>query len=174
MNLKNKTFFALALGLFVAGVATKSVATIQSVESRPEVTKGDILDLAKQCGKFTILLTAIERAGLTEEFKKEGPFTVLAPTDEAFKRMSEGELEDLLKDKDYLKSLLLVHVIEGQTRIRDAVMREELRSIDGTPLFFHTNEAGTFVNDSKIIMADIEATNGMVHVIDTVLYPFKK
>lgn len=173
MKLRNKTFFLFALTLFVTGIATKSIATLQNVESSPEVTRGTILDLAKQSGKFNILLRAVDEAGLTEELKKEGPFTLLAPTDDAFKRMSEGEIEDLMKDKEYLKSLLLVHVIDGRTKIKDAVIREELVSADGTPLYFYTNEVGTFVNDSKVIMADIEATNGIVHVIDTVLYPFK-
>jgi len=142
-------------------------------KDEPQVTKGSILQMAKQSGKFNVLLKAIEVAGLTEEFEKEGPITVLAPTDDAFKRMSQQELDDLLADKEYLRDLVLLHVVDGAVKMNDMIARTELKSREGDTLFVYKNEAGTFVNDARVIMADIEATNGIAHVIDTVLFPWK-
>lgn len=143
------------------------------IAASTQVTKGTILEMAKQSKKFNILLKAIEIAGLKEEFDKAGPFTVLAPTDDAFRRMSQQELDDLLADKEYLRDLILLHVIDGSVKINDMIARSELKSREGETLFAYKNESGSFVNDSKVVMADIEATNGIVHVLDTVLFPWK-
>lgn len=153
-----------APNLLVADVKTNTV---------PDVTQGDIIDLAKQSGKFNILLRALEETGLLEQLRQEGPITVFAPTDDAFRRMDSYELNELFKDKEYLKSLLLVHVVDGKIKIKEAVERTELVSREQVPLFVYTNDSGTFVNDAKVIMGDVAAKNGIVHVIDTVLYPFK-
>ena len=174
MNLKRTSLILLIIGFFVAGLTPLSYASDQGeARPHPEIKKGTIFEMAKQSGKFTILLKALEITGLTEELQKEGSITVLAPTDDAFRRMSDGEREDLLKDKEYLKDLILMHVIDGAVKLKDAVAREKIISKEGEELFFYTDAAGTFVNDSKVIMADVEATNGVVHVIDTVLFPWK-
>lgn len=168
------TAFSLAiLGTHPASALTSSCSGETQCPDHPQVTKGTILQMAKQSGKFNILLKAIEVAGLTEEFDKEGPFTVLAPTDDAFKRMSEQELADLLKDVEYLRDLLLLHVVDGAEKINDMISRSEMPSREGDTLFVYKNDSGTFINDSRVLMADIEATNGIVHVIDTVLFPWK-
>ncbi|NBX81669.1 fasciclin domain-containing protein [bacterium] len=167
----------IVLGLFavclLGGVSATSFSTEQGDACHPQIQKGKLLDMARQSGKFTLLLKALEITGLDKELDKEGPVTLLAPTDEAFKRMSQEEIQALLKDKEYLTELLLHHVIEGAVRVNDAVAREVIVSMEGQELFFYRDEAGTFVNDSKIIMGDIEATNGIAHVIDTVLFPMK-
>lgn len=173
MNLKRTGLVLLLVGFFVAGITPRSYASDQGTCPHPEIQKGTIFEMAKQSGKFTILLKALEITGLTEELQKAGSITVLAPTDDAFRRMSEGERNDLLNDKEYLRDLILLHVIDGAVKVKDAVSREKVVSREGEDLFFYTDEAGTFVNDAKIVMADIEATNGVVHVIDTVLFPWK-
>lgn len=174
MNLKRTSLVLLLVGFFLAGNATLSRACDQQDSCpHPQIQKGTILEMAKQSGKFTFLLKALEITGLTEELEKEGPMTVLAPTDDAFRRMSEGERNDLLNDKAYLRDLILLHVVDGSVKVEDAISREKVVSKEGDSLFFYKDEAGTFVNDAKIIMADIEATNGVVHVIDTVLFPWK-
>lgn len=177
MNIPLNRWFVLAVSLFCL-VGTGSVfAANQNGDDQkkdePQVTRGSIIEMAKQSGKFNILLKAIEVTGLTEEFEKEGPVTVLAPTDDAFKRMSQQELDDLLADKEYLRDLVLLHVVDGAVKINDMIARTELKSREGDTLFVYKNEAGTFVNDAKVLMADIEATNGIAHVIDTVLFPWK-
>ncbi|MFM8268787.1 MAG: fasciclin domain-containing protein [Pseudomonadota bacterium] len=172
MKLK-RNLILLLVGLCVAGMSPRSFASDQGKCPHPEIKKGTILEMAKQSGKFTFLLKALEITGLTEEFQKEGNITVLAPTDDAFRRMSERERNDLLTDKEYLTELLLLHVIDGSVKVKDAIAREKVVSKEGETLFFYKDASGTFVNDAKIIMADIEATNGVVHVIDTVLFPWK-
>jgi len=178
------TAFSLAFlgspsGMSLAGMSLAGTALASSHQGdtrcpdHPQVTKGTILEMAKQSGKFNILLEAIEVAGLTEEFEKAGPFTVLAPTDDAFKRMSEQELNDLLRDVNYLRDLILLHVFDGAEKISNMIARSELTSREGETLFVYKNDSGTFINDSRVIMADIEATNGIVHVLDTVLFPWK-
>ena len=174
MKLKRLSAILFMIGFFVAGINSVSIASDQGeTRPHPQITKGTILEMAKQSGKFTILLKALEVTGLTGELEKEGPMTVLAPTDDAFRRMSADELDALLNDKEYLRDLILVHVIDGALRIKDAVAREQVVSKKGDTLFFYTDDSGTFVNDSKVIMADVEATNGVAHVIDTVLFPFE-
>jgi len=174
MNLKRTSLVLLLVGFFLTGSSTFCHASDpQETCPHPEIQKGTILEMAKQSGKFTILLKALEITELTQELEKEGPMTLLAPTDDAFRRMSENERNDLLNDKAYLRDLVLLHVIEGAVKIEDAISREKVISREGDSLFFYKDAAGTFVNDSKVIMADIEATNGVVHVIDTVLFPWK-
>lgn len=173
MNPIKKTVLGLFAVCLLGGVSAPSFSTDQGDACHPQIKKGKLLDMARQSGKFTLLLKALEITGLDKELDKEGPLTILAPTDEAFKRMSQEEIQALLKDKEYLTELLLHHVIEGAVKINDAVAREVVVSMEGQELFFYRRDTGTFVNDSKILMADIEATNGIAHVIDTVLFPMK-
>ena len=173
MNQIRKTVLGMFAVCLLGGMSVPSFSTDQGDACHPQIKKGKLIEMARQSGKFTLLLKALEVTGLDKELDKEGPLTLLAPTDEAFKRMSQEEIQALLEDKEYLAELLLHHVIDGAVKINDAVAREVIVSMEGQELFFYRRDTGTFVNDSKIIMADIEATNGIAHVIDTVLFPMK-
>lgn len=178
MKIPFSRLFVTALSLVALGSQPgNALASCHSDNTQcpdhPQITKGTILQMAKQSGKFNTLLKAIEITGLREEFEKEGPFTVLAPTDDAFNRMSEQELDDLFKDVEYLRDLILLHVFDGAEKINNMIARSELTSREGDTLFVYKNDSGTYINDSRVIMADIEATNGIVHVVDTVLFPWK-
>jgi len=132
----------------------------------------DIVDTAVDAGSFTTLAAALGSAGLVETLKGEGPFTVFAPTDEAFAALPEGTVEDLLKpeNKDKLAAILTYHVVAGKvmsTDLSDGMMAPTVEGSDVTI----TTEGGVMVNDATVTTADIEASNGVIHVIDTVLMP---
>jgi uncharacterized surface protein with fasciclin (FAS1) repeats len=132
----------------------------------------DIVDTAVDAGSFTTLAAALGAAGLVETLKGEGPFTVFAPTDEAFAALPEGTVEDLLKpeNKDKLAAILTYHVVAGKvmsTDLSDGMMAPTVEGSDVTI----TTEGGVMVNDATVTTADIEASNGVIHVIDTVLMP---
>jgi len=128
-----------------------------------------IFPLAEEAG-FTTLVAAVKAAGLDETLTNDGPFTVFAPTDEAFAKLPEGTVEGLLANPDQLKKVLLYHVVSGNVMASDVVKLESAKTLNGTELAINT-KSGVMVNDSNVIKTDIEASNGTVHVIDTVLIP---
>ena len=133
----------------------------------------DIVDTANANGSFTTLVAAVTAAGLADTLKGAGPFTVFAPSDEAFAALPAGTIEKLVQpeQRDALTALLLLHVLPGAVRARDVdgqVLRPE--SVGGIPLDIDGN-AGVRVNGARVTTADIECTNGVIHVIDRVLQP---
>lgn len=128
-----------------------------------------IFPLAEDAG-FTTLVAVIKAAGLEETLTIEGPFTVFAPTDEAFANLPEGTVEALLADPVKLKKVLLYHVVSGSVTSAQIVELTEAMTLEGTDVTIGT-EDGVEINNAKVVQADIEATNGTVHVIDTVLIP---
>ncbi|NBX92539.1 MAG: fasciclin domain-containing protein [Proteobacteria bacterium] len=140
-----------------------------------QIKKGTIVEIAKASGKFTILLKALEKTGLMESIDQaQGPLTLFAPTDDAFNQLAQSEMEALMNDKELLKDVLLYHVVEGRLTVKEATSREVVQSAEGDDLFFFRDEKGYGVNEANIICADIEASNGIVHVIDYVLFPMVK
>lgn len=134
--------------------------------------KKDIVDTAIAVGKFKTLVTAVKAAGLVEALKGPGPFTVFAPTDEAFAKLPPGTVEGLLKDIPALKNILLYHVVAGaKVKAAVAVTLKEAKMANGQKVKLEFDGANLFVNDSKVIMTDVETSNGVIHVIDTVLLP---
>ena len=135
--------------------------------------KLDIVDLAVANGSFTKLVEAVQAAGLVETLKGERPFTVFAPTDEAFAKLPEGTLETLLKpeNKMMLADILLYHVVPGSVKAADVSDGLIADSALGTSLFFKLDMGKAYVNEAQIVMTDIEASNGIIHVIDTVILP---
>jgi len=131
----------------------------------------DIVDTASAAGNFQILLAAVQEAGLEETLRSEGPFTVFAPTDEAFSELEEGMLDALLEDTETLTQILLFHVIPGAVRSGDLSDGLEAETAQGSTVTFSVTEDGAMVEDANIVQTDIEATNGVIHVIDTVLLP---
>jgi uncharacterized surface protein with fasciclin (FAS1) repeats len=148
-----KTLIALAL---TAGVTLSAMAQ-------------DIVDTANKAGNFTTLVTAIKAAGLVDTLKSAGPFTVFAPTDEAFAKIPKATLDGLLADKAALTKVLTYHVIPGKVMAKD-VKAGTVKTVQGQELTITTNK-GVMVNKSTVTATDINTSNGVIHVIDTVLMP---
>jgi uncharacterized surface protein with fasciclin (FAS1) repeats len=135
-------------------------------------TAADIVDTAI-AGKFNALVTAVKAAGLVDTLKGPGPFTVFAPTDEAFANLPAGALEDLLKpeNKAKLQSVLTYHVVPGKVMSRDVVKLDSAKTAEGSTIQIKATENGVMVNDAHVVKADIAASNGVIHVIDKVILP---
>ncbi|MBI1321004.1 MAG: fasciclin domain-containing protein [Candidatus Hydrogenedens sp.] len=132
--------------------------------------KKNIVEVATEAGMFTTLLKAAVAADLAETLSGEGPFTVLAPTDEAFAKLPEGALAGLLEKPEALKEVLLNHVISGKVLAADVVKLEEADSLHGDSLTIDT-EDGVSIGGAKVVKTDVMASNGVIHVIDTVILP---
>lgn len=135
--------------------------------------KKDLVDTAVNAGQFNTLVAAVEAAGLVDTLKGEGPFTVFAPTDEAFAALPKGTLEDLLKpeNKDKLAAILTYHVVPGKVMASDVAGAETMAaSVQGQELKINGSD-GVMINEATVTQADIGASNGVIHVIDKVLLP---
>jgi uncharacterized surface protein with fasciclin (FAS1) repeats len=130
----------------------------------------NIIDTAADAGKFTTLLAALRTADLTDTLKGKGPFTVFAPSDEAFKKLKTPDLDALLKDKAKLKSLLTYHVVSGSVAAKD-IKAGDLKTLEGRPIAATLSGGSVTVNGAKVTKADIAASNGMIHIIDKVIMP---
>lgn len=135
--------------------------------------KQDIVDTAVAAGSFKTLATALQAAGLIDTLKGKGPYTVFAPTDEAFAKLPAGTVETLLKpeNKEKLKAILLYHVVAGQVTATQAMKLSSAKTVGGQDVTISTKDGTVMVNDAKVVKADVIASNGVIHVIDTVLLP---
>jgi uncharacterized surface protein with fasciclin (FAS1) repeats len=129
-----------------------------------------IVDVAVQAGKFNTLVQAVQAAGLVETLSGEGPFTVFAPTDEAFAQIPQETLQAVLADKEKLTAILTYHVVPGKLMAADVVRSTQLQTVQGQSITVST-EGGVRVDDANVIQTDIEADNGVIHVIDQVIMP---
>jgi len=134
-------------------------------------SKKDIVTIAVESGKFNTLAKALTEAGLVEALKSDGPFTVFAPTDEAFAKLPKGTIEALLNDKETLKKILLYHVVSGQVTSTEVVSLNKAETLSGQNIKIQTKDGAVMINDSKVTTADVMAKNGVIHIIDTVLIP---
>jgi uncharacterized surface protein with fasciclin (FAS1) repeats len=157
-----------ALGMFVA----TGLAPTQAGSYGSSMTKADIVDTAVAAGSFNTLVTAVKAAGLVETLKGTGPFTVFAPTDAAFNKIPKAQLDALLADKDALTAVLTYHVVPGRIMAADLIAKRYTTAItvQGDMVKIDARNNVT-VNDANVIKADIVASNGVVHVIDTVILP---
>jgi uncharacterized surface protein with fasciclin (FAS1) repeats len=130
----------------------------------------DIVDTAVAAGSFKTLVTALEEAGLVETLKGQGPFTVFAPTDEAFAKIPQDQLNALLADQEKLTAVLTYHVVAGKAVAAD-VKSGPLETVQGQTLTVEVSATGVRVDNAQVIQADVMASNGVIHVIDTVLMP---
>jgi uncharacterized surface protein with fasciclin (FAS1) repeats len=154
-----------ASALVVALVATSAV----SLRANEPAAK-DIVDTAVAAGNFKTLAKALEAAGLIETLKGAGPFTVFAPTDEAFAKLPAGTLDALLKDKAKLIAVLTYHVVPGKVMAADVVKLKEAKTVQGQSIKIDTS-AGVKVDGANVIKTDIACSNGVIHVIDSVILP---
>jgi uncharacterized surface protein with fasciclin (FAS1) repeats len=130
----------------------------------------DIVDTAVSAGSFNTLVAAVKKAGLVETLKGDGPFTVFAPTDEAFSKIPEDQLNALLADKEALTKVLTYHVVAGKVMAKDVVKLTSAPTVQGQSLRINT-DSGVMVNDARVVKTDIETSNGVIHVIDSVMLP---
>ena len=129
----------------------------------------DIVDTAVSAGSFKTLVTAVQAAGLVDTLKGAGPFTVFAPTDEAFAKIPKEQLDALLKDKAKLTAVLTYHVVPGKLMAKD-VQAGKVKTVQGSELTVGTT-GGVTVDSAKVVATDVTASNGVIHVIDTVIMP---
>ena len=140
-------------------------------EMSEEAMGGTIVDVAAEAGTFTTLLAAAEAAGLVDTLNSEGPFTVFAPTDDAFAALPEGTVEGLLADPDALRAILLYHVVAGDVRAADVVNLTSATTVNGADVSIEVVDGQVLVGGATVVAADVEASNGVIHVIDAVLIP---
>ncbi len=154
----------------LAAAATTAVGIMAGSAS---VQAADIVDTAVAAGQFKTLAAALDAAGLVDTLKGEGPFTVFAPTDEAFAKLPAGTVETLLKpeNKDQLTAVLTYHVVPGKVMAADVVKLSEANTVNGKMVRVKVDGGDVMINDAKVTAADIAASNGVIHVIDTVILP---
>jgi len=135
----------------------------------------DIVDTAVKADNFNTLVTAVQEAGLVNALKGDGPFTVFAPTDEAFAALPEGILNNLLANPDLLTEVLLYHVVEGKVMAEDVVGLNGTKAatLNGKEVSINVSDGKVFINEAQVITTDVKATNGVIHVIDSVLVPYE-
>jgi uncharacterized surface protein with fasciclin (FAS1) repeats len=146
------------------GIVAASVAATSSIAAEK-----DIVDTAISAGSFKTLVIAVQKAGLVETLKGKGPFTVFAPTDEAFAKIPKAQLDALLADKAALTKVLTYHVVAGKVMAAD-VKAGNAKSVEGSDITI-TTEGGVMVDKAKVVKTDIVASNGVIHVIDSVMMP---
>ena len=139
--------------------------------SAEQTEMGDIVETAEAAGDFNTLLAAVEAAGLVETLKGEGPFTVFAPTDEAFAALPEGTFDTLLADTEALTQVLLYHVVPGAVTADQVVGLESAQTVQGGSVSISTEDDKVFINDAQVVAADVLTSNGVIHVIDKVIIP---
>jgi uncharacterized surface protein with fasciclin (FAS1) repeats len=147
-------------------------AEMEGEAEESTMAEEDIVDTASAAGEFGTLVTAVQAAGLVDALKGEGPFTVFAPTDEAFAALPEGTLDTLLADPEGdLSQILLYHVVPGKVMAADLRDGMEAETLQGMSVTFSISDDGAMVDGANIIATDIEVSNGVIHVIDAVLLP---
>ena len=136
-------------------------------------TNQDIVDTAVGAGQFKTLATALKAADLVETLKGPGPFTVFAPTDEAFAKLPAGTVENLLKPKNKAKltAILTYHVVPGAVKAEQVTGLDEAKTVNGAMVKVSTEDGKVMINDATVVTPDIEASNGVIHVIDKVILP---
>ena len=157
--------------LLILFLAIPALALAGSYKS--SMDKKDIVDTAQSAGSFNTLVTAINAAGLTDTLRGKGPFTVFAPTDEAFSKLPPGTVENLLKPENVakLQAILTYHVVPGKVMAKDAVNLTSAKTVNGQDFKVSKSGNDLMVDNAKVIKTDIMASNGVIHVIDSVIMP---
>lgn len=158
--------------LYLTHAVALLAALAVSVPSYAASTK-DIVDTAVGAGNFNTLAKALQAAGLVDTLKGDGPFTVFAPTDEAFAKLPAGTLDELLKpeNKEKLVAILTYHVVPGKVTANEVVKLHDAKTVNGKAVQIKTDGSKVMVDNANVVKADIHCSNGVIHVIDTVLLP---
>ena len=169
MTTLRTTLAAAALGLatlsFPAGLRAETPVPVKTAKA-----PGDVIDIAVGDGRFTVLAKALQAAGLIDTLKGAGPFTVFAPTDAAFAKLPAGTVEGLLADKAKLTAVLTYHVVPGRLTAADVAKARSLKTVQGSSLTVEASK-GVKLDGATVIVADVAASNGVIHAIDTVVLP---
>ena len=168
-----KTLKTLFAALIISSFVFSGNVSAQCATDTEEKKSSDIVDLAVSTEFLSTLVTAVKAGDLVETLKGNGPFTVFAPTNDAFSALPEGTLESLLlpENKDKLVAILSYHVVPGKVKSADLSDGMKAKTVQGSNIEVDISESGVKVNDASVTKADIEASNGVVHVIDKVILP---
>jgi uncharacterized surface protein with fasciclin (FAS1) repeats len=181
--MKQSTLIMAIVAILVIGVGafafmnmqqkpvTEKNTTPVAVESEEKTMNKTIVDIASENSDFSTLVAAVKAAGLVETLSGEGPYTVFAPTNEAFAKLPAGTVEALLKDKEKLTKILTYHVVSGKVMAKDVVGLTSAKTVEGSDLTVKVENGKVMINNANVTTTDIEASNGVIHVIDTVLLP---
>ncbi|MCC5907985.1 MAG: fasciclin domain-containing protein [Balneolaceae bacterium] len=169
-----KTIKTLGLTILALALLAMAPAAIENSDTEQSHNhNSDIVDLAVQTDVLSTLVAAVEAAGLVETLKSDGPFTVFAPTNEAFEALPDGVLESLLmeENRDQLIEILTYHVVPGKVMSSDLSDGMTAETVQGTEITISLSNYGVSVDDASVVQADVEASNGVVHLIDAVMIP---
>jgi len=171
----------VVVGAVVVMNMQKGTSMVKTTDTKPTTTAMEtdqkamnnktIVDVAVEAGNFKTLVAAVKAAGLVETLSGAGPFTVFAPTDEAFAKLPAGTVEALLKDKAKLTKILTYHVVAGKVMAKDVAGMTSAKTVEGGQVTVKAENGKVMINDATITTVDIEASNGVIHAIDTVLMP---
>jgi uncharacterized surface protein with fasciclin (FAS1) repeats len=164
------------LAIAVLTLSTTAARAGHHEEKMSEKPAKNIVQTAMAAGSFETLVAAVKAAGLVETLSGEGPFTVFAPTDEAFAKLPEGTVESLLKEenKDRLVQILTYHVVPSKVTAKDVVKLKKAKTVEGREIAIEAADGKVMFDDAHLVQADVMASNGVIHVIDTVLIPAEK
>ena len=165
--------FTMVLAFTLAACAKDAPAETTAMKAASEQAQPDIVGVAVSAGQFNTLVAALKAADLVATLQSPGPFTVFAPTDEAFAKLPAGTVDDLLlpENKEKLTAILTYHVVAGKVLAADVVTLDSAETVQGQAVAISASDAGVRVNDANVIKTDVMASNGVIHVIDTVLLP---
>lgn len=156
----------------LAGMVVLAVASVFTTGARAQ--QRDIVDTAIAAGSFNTLVQLVQEAGLVAALRGKGPFTVFAPTDQAFAKLPKATVDALLQDKEALKQVLLYHVVSGKVMSKDAAKLKKAKTLQGSEIKIKAARNKVQINNANVVKADIECSNGVIHVIDTVILPPKQ
>ena len=165
MNFKTKIASLLLVGIVALGAAMMPVGATRNNDQK------DIVDTAVAAGSFKTLAAALQAAGLVETLKGKGPFTVFAPTDAACAKFPAGTVEALLQDKEKLTKSLLYHVVAGNVMAKDVVKLKSAKTVQGSSVKILVKDGKVMVDNAHVVTTDIATSNGVIHVIDSVILP---
>jgi len=162
-----------ALRWFACGMLVLALAAALTSHAADYEPMDDIVDTAVAAGQFQTLVAAVQAAGLVDTLKGEGPFTVFAPTDEAFANLPAGTVESLLEPEniDQLRAVLTYHVVAGKVMAADVVELDSATTVQGSRITISTMGGAVMIDQANVVQADIETSNGVIHVIDSVILP---
>lgn len=170
MSKRLSKFFGIAL---MANFVLAFMASTAYAGHHKQAASKDIVDTAVAAGQFETLAAALGAAGLVDTLKGDGPFTVFAPTDAAFAKLPEGTVESLLKpeNRDQLVAILTYHVVAGKVKAADVVKLSEAETVNGQSVSIEVSDGGVRIDNANVVATDIGASNGVIHVIDSVILP---
>ena len=163
----------IRVGFLIAAVALALSLSLGAFADPKAATGKDIVDTAVAAGSFKTLAAALQAAGLVDTLKGKGPFTVFAPTDEAFAKLPAGTVENLLKpeNKEKLAAILTYHVVPGKVMAAQVTKMNSAKTVNGQSLAISINDGAVMVDNAKVVKTDILCSNGVIHVIDSVVLP---